>query len=278
MPAWSNWVKIHWDYIVCLPGQIGCKSLRLHCIPAQSNWSNWVVELVEIIEITLYACPVKLGGPFGWKSLRLHCMPAQSNQLNWVEIHWDYIVCLPGQIGCKSLRLHCMPAWWNWVEIHWDYIVCMPGQIRCKSLRLHCKPAWSNRSNWVEIHWDYIVCLPSWIGCKSLRLHCMPAWSNRSNWVEIIEITLYVCPVELGVNHWDSTRQADNVISMDFHPIWPVKFDRHLKPLMGIQCNLNGFPPNLTGQIQPASKAFNRHTMLSQWISTQFNRSNSTGI
>ena len=45
-------------------------------MPAQSIW-------VEIIEITLYACLVKLGGRIGCKSLRLHCMPAWSN---WVEI------------------------------------------------------------------------------------------------------------------------------------------------------------------------------------------------
>ena len=73
MPAWSNWVEIHWDYIVCLPGQIGWKS----------------------IEITLYACLVK-SVELGGNPLRLHCMPAWLNGLNWVEIHWDYIVCLPG--------------------------------------------------------------------------------------------------------------------------------------------------------------------------------------
>ena len=58
-------------------------------------------------------------------------------------------------------------------------------------------------------------------------------------------------------------RQAYNVISMDFHPIQPVEFDWHVKPLTGrhIQCNLNGFPPNLTSRIRLASKAFNRHTM-----------------
>ena len=28
---------------------------------------------------------------------------------------------------------------------------------------------------------------------------------------------------------------------MDFHSIRPVKFDQHLKPLTGIQCNRNGF-------------------------------------
>ena len=50
-------------------------------------------------------------------------------------------------------------------------------------------------------------------------------------------------------------------ISTQFdHPIRLVEFDQHLNPLTGrhIQCNLNGFPPNSTGQIQLASKAFNR--------------------
>ena len=120
------------------------------------TWSNWVVEMVKLggnplslclvqsvnlggligwksIEITLYACLVKLGG----NPLRLHRMPAWSN---WVEIHWDYIVCLPGQIG-----------WSDWVDIHWDYIVCLPGRIgmmpnltnsttQCDQAGIQCNP------------------------------------------------------------------------------------------------------------------------------------------
>ena len=60
--------RIRWKSIEMMPGQIrpvelggqiGCKSLRSHCMPAQSNST----------------------GQIGCKSLRLHCMPAQSN---WV--------------------------------------------------------------------------------------------------------------------------------------------------------------------------------------------------
>ena len=70
--------QIGWKSIEMMPGQIGQirwlnwsirppnltdltrgKSLRLHCMPAQSNQLNWWSNWVEIIEITLYACLVK---------------------------------------------------------------------------------------------------------------------------------------------------------------------------------------------------------------------------
>ena len=38
---------------------------------------------------------------------------------------------------------------------------------------------------------------------------------------------------------------------MDLHPIRPVEFDQHLKPLTGNVIYLNGFTPNLTGRIRP---------------------------
>ena len=57
-------------------------------------------------------------------------------------------------------------------------------------------------------------------------------------------------PIRPAYIQWISTQfdwHTYNVISMDFHPIRPVEFDWHLKPLTGIQCNLNGFPPNSLG-------------------------------
>ena len=84
--------------------ELGGNPLRLHCMTAWSNWGDGLNSTGWIgwksIEITLYACLVKsveLGG-------------IEFDRSNWVEIHWDYIVCLPGQI-------------------HWDYIVCLPGRI-----------------------------------------------------------------------------------------------------------------------------------------------------
>ena len=53
-------------------------------------------------------------GQIGWKSIEmvtqmlLHWSNStDSTRSNWVQIHRDYIVCLPGQI-----------RWLNWVEIH----------------------------------------------------------------------------------------------------------------------------------------------------------------
>ena len=98
MPARSNrlnWVEIYWDYIVCLPGRIGWKSIEITLYAC-------LVNRVESIEITLYACLVELGGNLS----RLHCMPAWLNRFNWVEIYWDYIVCLPGRIGHHLMDFH----------------------------------------------------------------------------------------------------------------------------------------------------------------------------
>ena len=157
--GWTGWKSIeitlyacpvklgvnHWDYIVCLPGRIG--------------WLIWV----EIIEISLYACLVK-SVELGGNPLRLHCMPTRSN---WVEIHWDYIVCLPGQIGWKSIEITLYACPVELVKLgvnHWDYIVCLPGQI-----------GWSI---WVEIIEITLYACPVKLGGNPLRLHCMPAWSN----------------------------------------------------------------------------------------------------
>ena len=97
---WLNWVEIHWAYIVCLPGRIGriwwSNWEEIHWDYAWSNWSNLVVELggnpLRLCLVEL----VEFGGWIGWKSIEI--MPGWIGQiwwLNWVEIHWDYIVCLP---------------------------------------------------------------------------------------------------------------------------------------------------------------------------------------
>ena len=111
--------------------------------------------------------------------------------------------------------------------------------------------------------------MPVKLGGNPLRLHCMPAWHGFA-----------------PIRPPKSTRQAYNAISMDLHPIQPgrhtmlsqwisTQFDQ-----AGIQCYLNGFPFNSTTLFDQADIQCNlngfapnrpgRHTMLSQWISTQF--------
>ena len=102
----------------------------------------------------------------------------------------------------------------------------------------------------------------------------MPAWSNLNGFppnltsqirpVEFsIEITLYACLVE---SQWISTQfnRSNSPLRLHCMPAWS---------------NLNGFPPNLTSQIQPVefSIEITLYACLvkSQWISTQFDRSNS---
>ena len=107
----------------------------------------------KFIEITLYPCLVKLGISVNSTGIYLNgftpnltgqIWPGINYWLNWVEIHWDYIVCLPGwmyaclvKFGGHNLneftpnltsRIQVGINYWsNWVEIHWDYIVCLPG-------------------------------------------------------------------------------------------------------------------------------------------------------
>ena len=154
-----------------MPVKLGGNPLRLHCMPVKG-----------------FRCRSNSTGQIGWKSIEITLYVCQSN---WVEIHWDYIVCMPVELGGNPLRLHCMYAGrigWksieitlyvcqlNWVEIHWDYIVCMPVEF--------------DRSNWVEIHWDYIVCLLKALDAGGIR------WKS-------IEITLYVCQLNWVEIHWD---------------------------------------------------------------------------
>ena len=115
----------------------------------------------------------------------------------------------------------------NWVEIHWDYIVCLPGRIG--------QIGWSNWSNWALFQWISTQFYQAGIQCN---LNGFPPNSTRHHLNELggqigwksIGITLYAClvkSVELGgqIGHHlngfppNLTRQAYNIISMDFHPI-----------------------------------------------------------
>ena len=140
MKYWSNWVEIHWDYIVCLPGQIGYH-------PNESNWhlSQWIYSQFDrawntaqngckFTEITFVCLPVH--SMAAWLNLvvliSMDLLPIRLVEFDWA---WN-----TGQIGLKfteitlyaslvelgiiSMDLH--PIWlginyWsNWVEIHWD--------------------------------------------------------------------------------------------------------------------------------------------------------------
>ena len=87
--------------------------LIFHWDDAWLNRSNWMIELGGQI------------GQIGWKSIEI--MSGRIGWSNWVQIHWDYILCLPGwigQIGWTSIEI-TLYVWSNWVDIHWDYIVCL---------------------------------------------------------------------------------------------------------------------------------------------------------
>ena len=63
------------------------------------------------------------------------------------------------------------------------------------------------------------------MGVNPLRLHCL-----------LKALDYIVCLVEFGGHNLN-----------DLHPIRPVEFDWHLKPLTGNVIYLNGLTPNLTG-------------------------------
>ena len=111
-------------------------------MPVKFDWSNWVVE-------------------WGGNPLRLHCMPAWLNQSNWVEIHRDYIVCLPDQMGGRI----------GWKSIDITLYACLV-ELGGNLLRLHCMPASQIRP----------VELGGPMGWKSIDITLYACWSN---WVEI---------------------------------------------------------------------------------------------
>ena len=119
---WSNWLEIYWEYIVCLPGWFGCKfiEITLHA------WSN----LVVIISMDLL--PI-------WP-VEFQIRPGIKYWSNWVEIHWDYIVCLPGQIGyhlygfTPNLTSIPCPVKFDWSNSTGHEILVKMG---VKLLRLH---------------------------------------------------------------------------------------------------------------------------------------------
>ena len=112
--------------------------------------------------------------------------------------------------------------------------------------RLYCTeklaPIWMKVGTYIlgHIGWKSIEIMPGligWIGWKSIEI--MPGrigqiwWLNWSNWVEI---------------HWD---YAWSNWASSASYAWPIQwistqFDQFDQA--GIQCNLNGFPPNLTTQ------------------------------
>ena len=75
-----NWVEIHWDYIVCLPGRIGLKSIEITLYACQCNLNGFPPNLTDSTRHHLN----ELGG----NPLGLHCMPAQLNWSNWASSQW----------------------------------------------------------------------------------------------------------------------------------------------------------------------------------------------
>ena len=107
---WSNWVV---ELV-----ELGGNPLRLHCMPA---WSNWVVELS--------------GNP-----LTLHCMPAWSN---WASFRG---------FSPNSTRHHLNGFPPNLINLTRHHLNELGGN----PLELHCMPAWSNQSlsQWISTQFD----------------------------------------------------------------------------------------------------------------------------
>ena len=110
MAAWSNLVVIiSMDLLPIQPVEfnrstgheilvkLAGNSLRLHCMPA---WSNWVSSLWIYTQFDQYF--------MSWSN--------STGQISNLTGH-EILV----KMGVNSLRLHCMPAWSNWVSSQWIY-------------------------------------------------------------------------------------------------------------------------------------------------------------
>ena len=131
-------------------------------------------------------------------------------QMYCVTLYLFFIEMMAGQIG----------------QIGWKSIEMMPGQIR-----------WLNLTDSTRQAYNVI----------SMDLHPI----RPPNMTDLTRQAYNAISMDFHpIKPPNSTRQAYNVISMDLHPIQPPnltsQIDWHLKPLTGIQCNFNGFPPNLT--------------------------------
>ena len=79
-----------------------------------------------------------------------------------------------------------------------------------------------------------------------------------------IEITLYACLLKaLDAGRIQPVKFEIRPVELGGNPLrLTTKFDRFDQA--GIQCNLSGFPPNSTGQIQPPLVKFNRALITGQ--------------
>ena len=200
--AWSNWVEMHWDDAqfdqfdqALITGGIGWNPLRL-CLVKSVEFdqckSIWVIISVDFHPIQ----PV-INAWLNW--VKIHWDDAWSNRSNWVEIHWDdawsnCIEMMPGRIGWKSIEMML-----GRIALRWCLVKLGGNPLRWCLVELHWDDAWSN---WVEIHWD-----DAWSNWASSASY---AWSIRPGIISMDFHTIWPP---------NSTRQAYNVISMDFHPI-----------------------------------------------------------
>ena len=98
-------------------------------------WSNWMVELVKLGGNPLRLCLVELvelgGNPLRlWPPNLNEFLPKSTSiYLNEFTPKSTSIYLngfTPNLTGQIRLGIN---YWSNWVEIHWDYIVCLPGRI-----------------------------------------------------------------------------------------------------------------------------------------------------
>ena len=173
---WSNWVEIHWNYIVCLPDRIeyhpswftpNLTGGQILSAPVEFDRALNTGQIGwKFTEITLYASLIKLS----IIPVDLHPIWGGSNS-----------IC-PGRIwpGIKY--------WSNWVEIHWNYIVCLPD-------RIEYHPSWFT---------------PNLRGAQILSTPVKFDWALNTGQIgcKFTEITLYASLIELSI------------IPVDLHPIW----------------------------------------------------------
>ena len=122
MPAWSNWVSSQWIYShfeqYFMPGRIW--NSTGHEILVKLGVNSWIYTQFE-----QYFRPGRIGYHPNEFTPILSSIHARSNSTG-------HEILL--KMGWNPVRLHCMPAWSNWVSSQWIYShfeqYFMPGRIR----------------------------------------------------------------------------------------------------------------------------------------------------
>ena len=175
---WSNWVEIHWDYIVCLPGRIGyhlngftpnltsnlCTvEFDRACNTGQNGW--------KFIENTLYASQVELG-IIPMNSTGIYLNGFTPNSTGWISNSTGHEILV--KMGVNSLRLHLYACL---IELGIIQVISTQfegGQILSSPVKFD--QAWNTGQNGCKFTEITFVCLPNWIGYHPSDFH--PIWGG----------------------------------------------------------------------------------------------------